>query len=71
MSRDAFELLRTAVLADERLQDRLRAGSAQGGDAFVAAVVAIGAERRLAVDADDVATALDTARGAWLERLVS
>lgn len=71
MSRDDFERLRTAVLADESLQERLSAASTQGEEAFLAGVVEAGAARGLRVDPGDVTAALMDARRAWTERWLS
>jgi len=71
MSRDDFDRLHTAVLADESLQERLRAASAQGEDAFLAGLVEASAARGLQVDAGDVSAALVAARRSWTERWLS
>lgn len=56
------------VLADEAAQRRLLATPERA--AFVDAVVALAAERRLAVSPGDVEDALRAARRTWLERWV-
>jgi len=71
MARDDFERLRTAVLADESLQERLRSAAKQGESAFLAGVVEAGAARGLQVDAGDVNAALIEARRTWSERWLS
>jgi hypothetical protein len=68
MSRGDFQRLRTVVLDDERLQERLRAASTHGEDALQAGLVAAAAARGLQVDAGDVGAALAEARRAWTER---
>ena len=71
MSRGDFQRLRTAVLADERLQERLRAASAHGEGAFESGLVEAAAARGLEVEAGDVGAALVEARRAWTERWLS
>lgn len=71
MSRTDFERLRTLVLADDSLQERLRASSAEGDGAFTARVVEAGAEHGLQVDAGDVTAALTEARHTWAARRLS
>lgn len=71
MSRDDLGRLRTAVLADANLQERLRTASTHGEDAFLAALAEAGAAHGLQVDAGDVTAALVEARRTWSERWLS
>lgn len=71
MSREDFQRLRTAVLADERLQERLRAASTHGEGAFQVSLAEEAAARGLQLDAGDVSAALLDARRAWAERWLS
>lgn len=68
MGGDGLAALRELVLADPALHDRLLA--VPDRPAFVAAVVAVAAERGLAVEGADVEAALVAARRSWLERWV-
>jgi GNAT superfamily N-acetyltransferase len=65
--RERFERVRTRVLADVGLQERLREVPA---DDLVREILDVAREFGLEVDADDVAEARRAARTEWLERWV-
>jgi hypothetical protein len=65
---ERFAAFRRTVLADPRLQARLR--SIEGWPAFVDAAVAAAAEEGIALTADDVAAAREESRRSWRERWV-
>ncbi|MEP2371594.1 GNAT family N-acetyltransferase [Ilumatobacter sp.] len=65
--RERFEQVRTRVLADVSLQERLRTVPA---DRLVAEIIEVAGVLGLEIDAEDVAEAQRTARTDWLERWV-
>jgi len=66
---DDFAAFQRLVVNDAELFARLE--NASTADAFVALAIELGAVRGLAFAADDVRTALQAARRAWIERNVA
>jgi Nif11 domain len=68
MSKEDFESFRRLVLADSALQRELQEVTHQ--EDFVVRFLSLARERGLAVEADDVETALRNSRREWLERWI-
>ncbi len=66
MSQQDFELFRAQVLRDRGLQDQLR--EIEERDAFVRKAVQLGQENGYSFSVDQVMTAMQAARRAWIER---
>jgi hypothetical protein len=68
MLENDFEKFRELVLRDAKLQEILR--QPLRDDAFIEAVVRLGAERGFGFTVDEVQDAMRTSRRAWLERWI-
>lgn len=66
MAWEDWERFRQNVLADQALQERLRA--TRDWAAFVALALQLGAERGLTLSVADLERALQSGRRLWLER---
>jgi hypothetical protein len=65
---ERFERFRSLVLADPTLEARLR--SLADWPSFIQAAVVVAAEHEIPLVAEDLLTARDAARRAWLERWI-
>jgi len=68
MSTEDFEKLREIVLSEPDLQKYLR--KITDRETFIARVIAVGAERELNFNAQDVAEAMGRNRRSWIERWI-